>query len=354
MKFGEKLKLLRRRSGLSQANLADKLWVSRAAVAKWENNIGMPDITNLKAIADFFQCELHVLVDDNLDMTDVKANLPAPDPNTYCGKSCEACDYKEKLRCPGCKDGPGNLHHGTCTVAKCCRNHCKSRCGSCTNFEKCSMVGNVFAIPAEREQEMLREQRRRERLKKQARYFSPRLWILFIGLILIEVGAFSNLSWFDRLPTVRLICNLLVMTLMVLYTFILFTMTPESSRFRSAGICHVIMTVSSGIILAVMGKLNLNSLIYILASWFAIYYEIHGYAEILESYHPDLSESWKYLWKICVLILFIRMGVIVVAMILRPLAPVLIIASSLIGTVISLLFYTHLFRTAKFFRNNIA
>ena len=49
MTFGEKLKNARKEAGLSQEQLAEKLSVSRSAVAKWESDKGMPDIDNLKA-----------------------------------------------------------------------------------------------------------------------------------------------------------------------------------------------------------------------------------------------------------------------------------------------------------------
>ena len=51
MKYGDKLKEARKVSELSQEQLAKKLIVSRSAIAKWEDNLGMPDITNLRNIA---------------------------------------------------------------------------------------------------------------------------------------------------------------------------------------------------------------------------------------------------------------------------------------------------------------
>lgn len=44
MTVGEKIQILRQRAGLSQSQLAECLYVSRAAVAKWENDNGLPDI----------------------------------------------------------------------------------------------------------------------------------------------------------------------------------------------------------------------------------------------------------------------------------------------------------------------
>lgn len=65
MTLGEKIKALRQRAGLSQMELAKKLCVSRAAVAKWENDNGLPDVANSKALADFFHTDMDLLFDEN-------------------------------------------------------------------------------------------------------------------------------------------------------------------------------------------------------------------------------------------------------------------------------------------------
>lgn len=48
------LKRLRKMSGLSQEQVAEKLNVSRQAVAKWENGDSLPDIYNCRALADLY------------------------------------------------------------------------------------------------------------------------------------------------------------------------------------------------------------------------------------------------------------------------------------------------------------
>ena len=40
MTFAEKLKSMRKQSGMSQEKLAEKIGVSRQAITKWENNSG--------------------------------------------------------------------------------------------------------------------------------------------------------------------------------------------------------------------------------------------------------------------------------------------------------------------------
>ncbi len=62
MDFSEKLQELRKSKGLTQEELAEILYVSRAAVSKWESGRGYPSIDSLKEISKFFS----VSIDDLL------------------------------------------------------------------------------------------------------------------------------------------------------------------------------------------------------------------------------------------------------------------------------------------------
>jgi len=74
--FADKLKTLRERRGLSQSELADKLFVTRQAVSKWERGAGMPDIPSLQKIATFF----NVTIDDLTKDEPLPALPPIPEP----------------------------------------------------------------------------------------------------------------------------------------------------------------------------------------------------------------------------------------------------------------------------------
>ena len=54
MEFNEKLQELRKREGMTQEELASKLYVSRTAISKWESGRGYPNIESLKAISKLF------------------------------------------------------------------------------------------------------------------------------------------------------------------------------------------------------------------------------------------------------------------------------------------------------------
>ncbi len=67
MILSEKLFTLRKKSGMNQEELAEKLDVSRQAISKWENGESFPEITKLKAIADIFSVTADFLLDDTED-----------------------------------------------------------------------------------------------------------------------------------------------------------------------------------------------------------------------------------------------------------------------------------------------
>lgn len=71
MEFKNKLKNLRQEKNITQQELAKTIFVSRSAIAKWENGLGIPSDANLKALCDFFD------VDENwlLDKKDLKGEI---------------------------------------------------------------------------------------------------------------------------------------------------------------------------------------------------------------------------------------------------------------------------------------
>lgn len=64
MTLGEKIREARKHCGLSQEQLAEKMCVSRSAIAKWETGKGMPDIENLKTLSRLLQVSVDALLDD--------------------------------------------------------------------------------------------------------------------------------------------------------------------------------------------------------------------------------------------------------------------------------------------------
>ena len=56
--YGEKIKAKRRELNLSQEDLADKLFVTRQAISKWENDKATPTMTNLRELSEVFGLDM--------------------------------------------------------------------------------------------------------------------------------------------------------------------------------------------------------------------------------------------------------------------------------------------------------
>ena len=77
MIFSEKLQVIRKSKGITQEQLAEKLNVSRQAVAKWESGQAYPDINNLIQISNLFHVTVDYLVKDQECMVDLSADVSA-------------------------------------------------------------------------------------------------------------------------------------------------------------------------------------------------------------------------------------------------------------------------------------
>ena len=62
MELGKKIKQLRKFSGMTQEQLAEKLNISRQALSKWENGTSMPDVESVVRISMLFQISLEELL----------------------------------------------------------------------------------------------------------------------------------------------------------------------------------------------------------------------------------------------------------------------------------------------------
>ncbi|MBT9671233.1 helix-turn-helix domain-containing protein [Secundilactobacillus kimchicus] len=78
IKFATQLKQLRQDHGMSQDQLAEKLFVSRQAISKWETGEGTPDLKTLVTIAGVFGVSL-----DTLILGVATNQAPQPDPEAY-------------------------------------------------------------------------------------------------------------------------------------------------------------------------------------------------------------------------------------------------------------------------------
>ena len=71
----ERINLLRKKMGLSQEELANKIGVSRQAVSKWESGQSMPDLDKIVALSDLFGVSTDYILKGTEDATEDEGSL---------------------------------------------------------------------------------------------------------------------------------------------------------------------------------------------------------------------------------------------------------------------------------------
>lgn len=72
MSLGNNLFNSRKKSGLSQEMVAEKLGVSRQTISKWETDETLPDICQSKKLAVLYHLTLDELIDFNIEVKELK------------------------------------------------------------------------------------------------------------------------------------------------------------------------------------------------------------------------------------------------------------------------------------------
>ena len=72
MNIGNNLFQARKKSGLSQETVAEKLGVSRQTISKWETNETLPDIYQSKKLSKLYNLTLDELIDFDTDLQEIE------------------------------------------------------------------------------------------------------------------------------------------------------------------------------------------------------------------------------------------------------------------------------------------
>ncbi len=81
--FAERLKAERKKNNINQTQLAEKLYLDRSSISKYESGKQIPETPTLEKLADFFEISIDYLLgksdirnyDDNFSLTSISENL---------------------------------------------------------------------------------------------------------------------------------------------------------------------------------------------------------------------------------------------------------------------------------------
>ena len=99
MSFGNKIKDLRTKVGMTQKELAEKLHVSFQTVSRWEKDENEPDISTLKSISKIFNIDMNELLsgdseDDETEEEEVRSEYRTPFDSKFTIDSDSLANYE--------------------------------------------------------------------------------------------------------------------------------------------------------------------------------------------------------------------------------------------------------------------
>ena len=368
MTLGEKLKEARKQAGLSQEQLAEQLIISRSAIAKWESDLGIPDIENLRALAEHLNISMESLLDDSQSLQEARQPAAAV-AEPYCGKSCTDCAIREELGCKGCKQTDHRDTTG-CAIARCCQGKNLTSCSDCGYHKNCGALRRADTTAAQRLQAHRQEAAKQQRIlqrkqEKQAwvQTHAPRLgrWLWAMFCLLIATNVADLLSF---VPGLELPATGLNAAFGFLYAACAFPLSPAHPGYRKAALFGMVSAL-----LGLCGNLAqqtsigdfLQLLVLLPASLTVLAFQYHlmgAFADTVADFDATLSHRWQTLrkWHIGIQLsapLMILYGIMPALSIIFG-APLLLLLLPIAYLIIALLYLLYLYRTAQLFRTNSA
>lgn len=273
---------------------------------------------------------------------------------TYCMKRCENCNYRERLQCLGCHEGPGKPLSGDCKLAKCCREKGHETCNTCVLKLSCAIFKGRSNIPGDRLKMQADKEEERQLLAQKSEFIGRLMQILFwLCIPLAVAGVLTNESVIDKFGFLYLSGQIINILCLLAYGIVLIKLSAEYIKYKTAAVCEFITCVVS-VILLFRGTESSTALVLggisAIVSLIGEYNEYMSHAYILKDIDLVMSDNWEKLWKWFIgMFLALIAGFIVMAVI--PFIGIIILIIAAVGTlIVSILKLVYLYRTAKIFR----
>lgn len=203
MNYGEKIAFLRKKSGMTQADLGNSLNVTYQAVSKWERGESHPDFETLSKIAKLFHVPISYFESDD---GEVACTDTAATANAETLPAANAVDVAPAVRTlvGTCTECGKVIYEGDEYVSD-----PKLVCKSCSDRAKQAMILKKKQEEAERKKAEQEEQKRiwkkREALRKNR---NRGLWIsAIIAVIVLIVFAILSALPFNKLGVAPVFCG---------------------------------------------------------------------------------------------------------------------------------------------------
>ena len=271
---------------------------------------------------------------------------------TYCGKSCEVCTWKEELSCEGCRQGPGQLVCGDCKLAVCCRTARHETCQTCMDRRTCSLLESKDRMPEDRLRRRRIEAQQRAELLVRAPVLGKWLTVLFWLFIAFEAVSLPLSFVQENTPGLVMLSAILELAGTVACGLVFLLLSAEERCYKWAGILFMVTGLVQGLV-NLLEETPLSVMLTLAAAVLGLvtrYYELNAYAESVSNVDQALSEQFLSLWKWFLWCCGAMIGGIILALLL-PILGILLTLGGTIGIfVLSLFKFAYVYRAAKRFR----
>lgn len=275
---------------------------------------------------------------------------------TYCGKSCAQCAYKDELSCPGCK----SAHEGTpdCAIARCCRSSRRESCQDCFASGSCAALAASENMPQAR----ICQQEQQAIAKDRAQPLEKLFWILFwIGAADFSYGFIGDLlsrtsSW--QVVLFSMIFELVVALIcLVAKPVIYWKLRSFDDRYKKAAILYVVCGLLVSAILFLKEAPFAAALFLIAAvsvEIFCIYLVLNAHASTVSPEDGSLESKWLFLRKLY-MGYFCLCGIFILSLIVLYPVPTGMTsfgrsAAGFLQSILTILELVYLYQTAKAFK----
>ena len=280
---------------------------------------------------------------------------------TYCGKTCDNCTWKEALNCPGCKSGPGKVFSKDCSIASCCREKGHDSCDSCSFKVDCMSLRNRYTKAEIRKKERDAELERQKETDTRALAIGKWLWFLFLLIIPSTIAGILTLNFVaQKVPIVYRVGEILKIVVALLYGAILLKLSSAEEKYKKAGIYQLVAVAGTLLNMLIWGGTEdapgqlFTSLPFGIISLYGTYFEFMAHSSVLIGIDNRLSEDWVDLWK---RVLGANIGIIggsIFMIVSLILGGIIVIAAAVYLIIVSIFTLMYLHRTAVVFRDYTA
>lgn len=93
MSFGTNIGYLRKKKGITQEELAERMYVSRQTISRWETDSVYPDVETVIRLCDILECDMETLVRGDATKTDVQEPIEQEMQEDGSGKKTIHADF---------------------------------------------------------------------------------------------------------------------------------------------------------------------------------------------------------------------------------------------------------------------